>query len=371
MAITAAQTLSIFGPIGYFAAVSWSVVWFGRFLDKNLKPATKRAVTNYLKQGGIRDSSQALVDAASETISHVFGDRHFSLRCFFVSILFTLTFNILFIALTAIIHLIIGQFNYTNVNSFLLEYWATTLKIGFRGFITWIIWSVLIDYISLFKTRVLLKLLKRYMYLAPILCLIDFLIGFAIYTAGISLLIVLPLFVHSDNIPSPVFSLEMAFLLLFIVDLYYMISLPTPEAFFAATGQHPTPQMLAFTHSNASETMIAALFLVQLIPFATIGSDLFYASMIPSIWLWIFFASVIAFRIGVHLSEYIQFTFSYFKSNDTPLELTSRALVPIIIFLLFVFSFWPYLIAIMIFVLTIILGAIRLLIEHASNVIKS
>jgi hypothetical protein len=98
MAITAAQTLSIFGPIGYFAAVSWSVVWFGRFLDKNLKPATKRAVTNYLKQGGIRDSSQALVDAASETISHVFGDRHFSLRCFFVSILFTLTFNILFIA---------------------------------------------------------------------------------------------------------------------------------------------------------------------------------------------------------------------------------------------------------------------------------
>jgi hypothetical protein len=44
-------------------------VRFGRFLDKNLKPATKRAVTNYLKQGGLRDSSQALVDAASETIS--------------------------------------------------------------------------------------------------------------------------------------------------------------------------------------------------------------------------------------------------------------------------------------------------------------
>jgi len=120
MAITAAQTLGIFGPIGYFAAVSWSVVWFGRFLDKNLKPATKRAVTNYLKQGGIRDSSQALVDAASETISHVFGDRHFSLRCFFVSILFTLAFNILFIALTAIIHLIIYQLNYNNVNTSLL-----------------------------------------------------------------------------------------------------------------------------------------------------------------------------------------------------------------------------------------------------------
>ena len=125
-------------------------------------------------------------------------------------------------------------------------------------------------------------------------------------------------------------------------------------------------------HSNASETMIAALFLVQLIPFATIGSDLFYASMIPSIWLWIFFASVIAFRIGVLFERIYPICFFLFQKqgNSSGIE-SSRALVPIIIFILFVFSFWPYLIAIMIFVGTIIWGATRLLIEHAGNVIKS
>jgi hypothetical protein len=131
-----------------------AVTVFGVFElgEKLASQRAKDALSNWLTTFDVRKAG-ALPVGTLESFERIFGKRHFSLKCFIRSVVFSLSAMI-----------------FIGVLIFLL-YPQVALKIGdelfdysyglWLAFALWLPWSILIDYFSLFKTRVILRVLAR------------------------------------------------------------------------------------------------------------------------------------------------------------------------------------------------------------------
>ncbi len=289
-------------PLGSAWVIGRAVIHTGRFLDRTLKKKTRDDVLNYLKNGSLLDTSNSILNAAAEVLDRVFGPKHFSLRCILASIGVTIVTNAFFVALSALFYFFISTFGNPLINAVINAYWSLPIQIGFGGFLTWLLWSIFIDYFALFKTRAILRLLRRSPYSAPLICVADFIIGYFIFVMGLSFLSLLPIWIgDSPIISAPIVSYETAWIFLSLFFIYYKLTVPNLEETILAQGQKLDPKGLALLHSYGYETSLAVVFLIQLIPFVTIGSDMFYASMMPSIWLWLFLLAVVVAKLGPRL----------------------------------------------------------------------
>ena len=356
-------------PLAYVSAFIYLVILVGRFLDKNLRAQTKKELVDYLKNGELRDTSRSLVHTASESINAVFGESHFSWKCVLRSMGLTLIYNLFFIGLSGVLSFALTFLNNETFNTVIGLYWSFPLKMGVGVFVTWVMWSFVIDYFALLKTRWLIQVLRRSNkgWMIPLICFADLALGFAIYIFGICALTILSLATDSRFQP-PVISLELGGVMALLAIIYGKITRPDLEAMLAAKNQL-TSQMAAFLHTNAPLMLLVVIFLIQLVPLITIGSDMFYASMMPSIWLWLFMGAVFLAKILSGLSTYLSFMFSYFKTDKKPFEVTAKLLTPVIVVLIFGLFLWPYMLGLLGIMFLAFLKLIEALLQHVQTLL--
>jgi hypothetical protein len=184
--------IQLFGTSGAVAGSVYGVFELGeRWLaTQRLKDAlSKWLLTFDVKKAG------ALPDGTQEIFERIFGERHFSWKCFIRSAAFSIG-AMAFISI--LILLISPKTAFELINKFLqppkLPPWDL-----FRNrhgdwliFTLWLPWSIIIDYVSLFKTRIILRALIRIHFRkstdgAAILC-VDYIVYVLLFSLGFALL---------------------------------------------------------------------------------------------------------------------------------------------------------------------------------------
>ncbi|MCJ2072970.1 hypothetical protein MKK75_29955 [Methylobacterium sp. J-030] len=221
----------------------------------------------------------------------------------------------------------------------------------------------MVDYVSLFKTRVVIRILGRHTLWSPLVCIADFAFGFMIYVVGVTILPPLPILLRSEWIRPPAVSFGMAMVFMFIIVWWVRIFVPDIEAKAITLGA-PVDQIAALLHGDVPQTVLGMAFMIQLIPFVTIGSDLFYASIMPSIWLWLFVTSVFVAKVVSGIGAYLQFALMRFRKRKCTLAVTGTLLIPIIIMRVYVAMLLPYVLVGHGFLAEAVVGATGLLADH-------
>jgi hypothetical protein len=126
----------------------------GRLASQRAKDALSKWLLTFDIQ-----KARALPDGTKEFFERIFGKRHFSLKCFVLSAVFSLG-AMGFISIVCLLinphpsevfSLSLGGMEDPNIPEF-FRFWTLAF---------WFPWSIVIDYISLFKTRLILELLGR------------------------------------------------------------------------------------------------------------------------------------------------------------------------------------------------------------------
>ncbi|KNY21065.1 hypothetical protein AKJ13_18875 [Methylobacterium sp. ARG-1] len=275
----------------------------------------------------------------------------------------TVSSIVLLVALSGIFSFWVSRYLDGQTRDFLKAYWFAEPEGRLKAALSWVIWSVTVDYVSLYKTRVVIRILRRHTRWGPLVCLGDFAVGFFVYVAGVMILSVLPLVLGTSWISPPAVSFEMAIVFMFVGALWAIAFIPGLEAKVMEQGFSPD-QVAVFLHGDVLQTVLGMSFLVQLIPFLTVGSDLFYASMMPSIWLWLFVASVFLAKIISGVGAYLQFALTRFRKPKRTFAVTGRLLIPVILALIYFVTLLPYALEGLGLLAEAVLGLIGLLGDH-------
>ena len=159
-----------FGVLGVtFALAAMAFILF-RFAEADLSPHMKAMATRWLLpvKGKVEVNS---AEAFLNMFEAVFGPKHLSWRCIWRSALASMLGYTLMLVIFLIAR---GQYDYFDHAIFLFA-------AGFLG----VILNIVGDYFSLWETRVLLRIGARRPGLLPILIVLDALLTFAIFSAGI------------------------------------------------------------------------------------------------------------------------------------------------------------------------------------------
>jgi hypothetical protein len=100
-----APWLPLVPVVTYLVSIIIGVSWIDRFLN----PATRADLANYLKHRDLSDASKRGLQAAKEVITLVFGEKHFTMRCFVPSALFSIASIILFYVTSTTIFFVISR----------------------------------------------------------------------------------------------------------------------------------------------------------------------------------------------------------------------------------------------------------------------
>jgi hypothetical protein len=189
--------IQLFGTGSVPVLVAGSVLGVFELGERFASQRTKDALSKWLLTFDVQ-KTKVLPDDTQELFQKIFGERHLSVKCFFRSALFSLGA----MAFISIIVLLIYPkaaleltHDFLEPPNFLPESVRSSLYGSWVQFAVWLPWSILIDYVSLFKTRLILAVLTRR--IRPILVVailgIDFLVYLIIFNAGLRLLASVPL----------------------------------------------------------------------------------------------------------------------------------------------------------------------------------
>jgi hypothetical protein len=121
-----------------------------RFASQQAKDALSKWLLTFDVQ-----KAKALPNGTQELFERIFGKRHFSLKCFVRSAAFSLSA----MAFMALLVFLIYPSEALEMKD---QFFRGLYKYGdWLEFTVWLPWSILIDYVSLFKTRVILEVLTR------------------------------------------------------------------------------------------------------------------------------------------------------------------------------------------------------------------
>jgi hypothetical protein len=124
--------------------------------------------------------AKALPDGTQELFERIFGERHFSLKCFVRSAAFSLG-AMVFVAMLCVL---IRPRPFFQTEELSISSVMSSVLIRLS-------WSIIVDYISLFKTRVILRIMTRMhlttLDLAIAILLVDYFVYLVIFAIGITL----------------------------------------------------------------------------------------------------------------------------------------------------------------------------------------
>ena len=172
--------IQLFGTGSVPVIVAGTVYGVFELGEKLASQRAKDALSKWLLTFDVQ-KAKALPDGTQELFERIFGERHFSLKCLVRSAVFSLG-AMVFIAMLC---LLIRQ----GVLNWLLWFPGLLLPYTMVWLAIWLLWSILIDYISLLKTRVILRIMTRiHPVVLPIaILLVDFLVYIVIFFIGLIL----------------------------------------------------------------------------------------------------------------------------------------------------------------------------------------
>jgi hypothetical protein len=232
-----------------------------------------------------------LPKVAEDLFERIFGARHFSWRCLLGSIIASLitVFSLYILRMILVVYI---NRKISNFEDQYLNFIWQEMRYPFQdstrlSFAISIVINLMLDYIALLKTRLLIKALTRVRlspFLALVFIVLDSIISFTLFE-GFYLLLYAIVFLSiagakfflSAGDPYGYFrTAEVTILLIFLISPGY-----PPGAFHS---------FLTYSHA------ISISLIVALVPISR-ASIFFYASIMPSIWLWIFLFAVVVARL--------------------------------------------------------------------------
>jgi hypothetical protein len=193
--------IQLFGTGSVPVVVAGTVLGVFELGERFASPRAKDALSKWLLSFNIQ-KAKVLPDGTKELFEKIFGERHFSLKCFVRSAAFSLGA----IAFVSIVRLLINPHPsevFEPGRGPASPYWTNWMTFG-TVFGLWLPWSIVIDYISLFKTRLILVLLLRMhrgiTIVAIAILAMDYIVYIFIFSVGIALALDLRVVVVSTNL---------------------------------------------------------------------------------------------------------------------------------------------------------------------------
>jgi len=141
--------IQLFGTGSVPVVVAGSVLGVFELGERFASQRAKDALSKWLLSFDVQ-KAKALPDGTQELFERIFGERHFSLKCFFRSAVFSLSAMAVISILVVLI--------YPKEAFQIWDYLSGWYEYHALGLILWLPWSVIVDYISLFKTRLILTI---------------------------------------------------------------------------------------------------------------------------------------------------------------------------------------------------------------------
>jgi hypothetical protein len=135
------EIIQLFGTGSVPVIVAGSVLGVFELGERFASQRAKDALSKWLLSFDIQ-KAKALPDGTQELFQSIFGERHFSWKCFIRSVSFSCG-AMAFIGILAL-----------SINPHLIK---AAIVLGWTSLAEWLPWSIIIDYISLLKTRVVLR----------------------------------------------------------------------------------------------------------------------------------------------------------------------------------------------------------------------
>ena len=141
--------IQLFGTSSVPAIVAGSALGVFELGERFASQRAKDALSKWLLTFDVQ-KAKALPDGTQELFERIFGERHFSWKCFVRSA----AFSVAAIGFSVILHFLI----YPPNLSFRFDVVASIFLMQVQ---LWLVWSIIIDYVSLYKTRLILRLLTH------------------------------------------------------------------------------------------------------------------------------------------------------------------------------------------------------------------
>jgi hypothetical protein len=246
--------------------------------EKLASQRAKDALSKWLLTFDVRKAG-ALPDGTREIFERIFGERHFSLKCFIRSVAFSLGAMVFIILLGLLVH----PHEFLGLITSLDKPPSDSATFGFWLLLTlWVPWSILLDYFSLFKTRLILRLLtrlKRTAIFHVVIVAVDLCIYKVIWSMGI--VIVFYVYYSYANV---------SFITIFDLVDVFIDWLFHPSVF---------PSVLSGENAN--------MFFV-----------FFWAGFAPSIWIWLYVLALFVTRALLRSERIVNWLRSFLDVDKNP-----------------------------------------------------
>jgi hypothetical protein len=302
------------------------------FLDKVIASDVKIRLVEFLRSKP--DALNDLPSIAAKLFTRIFGAHHYSFRCLFASMISSLFFLTLIYIMRILLMLAVHK---TATSDELHNYVLSELAYPFApevrtSFAISLVANLVFDFFGLLKTRFIIRFLTRratFLPLISIAVVIDFVFSFVIFQIFYLAFYFVSLFFvfgHPQTLLLP--GGDPTIFMPMLAEIMILLRLTTSK-------YYPSGAAMSFlTHSHVIQVILASI----LIPIF-ITSVFFYASIAPSIWLWLFFFAGILSRVLAPAWPSALHVFNFEQSPFAILGLVASALV------LLVFTFGLFLLA--------------------------
>src|ERR1051326_5932370 len=287
-------TTSEFVGIPIVVALFGGIVAAFTALDRWSSKEARRSLAIYLKTTNFPALSKKLPQATLELFNRIFGQRHFSFQALRSSSVVSLV-GILVFMLAAFV---LGFSKPWLTSEQNISYWESYFANpeAMISFIYWIGWSFAIDYVMLYKTRVVLKILAKRsisIILSIFLLLIDVVVGVIVFVIGVSVMFVMTSITFGASLRVGV--IEDTFLKLLAPVLLLLL--------------RPTSDSLWLIYISTLKPSLPGL-----------SNVMFYAGLLPSIWLWLYIFSAVITKLALKFAPSIRFVVFFLDVDEHPIQ---------------------------------------------------
>jgi hypothetical protein len=306
-------------------ALIYSAIWIAgitfapfAFVESIISSDVKKRLSEFLKSNSA--ALDNLPPIAAKLFARVFGDSHFSFRCLFASVLSSLFFLSLAYILRLLVIVAIHQNGgVSDVGHYLLEELKYPFVDGIgMSFFFSLLGNLILDFIGLLKTRLIIGFLvrgKHSMLRSVLAAILDLVFSFLIFQ----------IFYVAFCFVGLVVTFGGQHILLPAADPYSFMPMVELMILFNFATNHVYPSGTALNflmHSHALGILLAVNFLP-----VYLTSVFFYASIAPSIWLWLFVQAGIVSRWIAPIWPFTLYALNFEQAPLKMIGLVSGALV--------------------------------------------
>jgi hypothetical protein len=254
--VSLSDITQILGTGSVPVVVAGSVLGVFELGERLASQRAKDALSRWLLTFDVRQAG-ALPDGTRELFDRLFGKRHFSLKCFIRSVMFSLGA----MAFLGILMFLIYPKGVLSEIAVITSEIIVVLAVALR-----LLWSIIIDYISLFKTRIILRTLTQLQRESKVLesavLVMDYLFYLILFAIG-----------------------ELATMM----GGFYIVTTLQSESYWPMP-----PEMLAEVLEAWFKSYLT-LFPIDLVE-DPVSAIFFWAGLAPSLWMWLYVAALFVTR---------------------------------------------------------------------------